>query len=1115
MQKLKIRAHTCYLGKTGYNAHARGFFRALAQHVDLRVRNYTWDENPDYLNEVDLSILDTITLSTGHDRHADFPIADQEVFQRFNFTTPKTPFQPDVDIVLMDMNHHYFYEKYDAPLKIAYTVWESTRLPNYFVEQLIQNFDAVWVVTEWHRQVLSDQGYPISRIHVVNEAVDEDFVPAEFDPNFQEYSSGDFIMSIFGRWDFRKSVPEMISAFLEEFRPDEPVKLVLSVDNPYAVDGMNSTEERMNHYGFVDDRIKIKHFVNRQDYIKYIQNGHLILTCARAEGWNIPLLEAMAAGTPALYTDYGAQLEFASGKGIPVKITGMVECLSGDTYNVQALAGTEVPGYYASPDYQDFKKQMRYAYENYSKVKAKAVAESQELREKFTWENAAYQALNFIQDKIAPQSEKQTNHSGECVVVLSHADTRVKEMKMHDLVDLLQRKGYPTILSTHLNEVSSADFTIIDAKNFVINQELAQAYSFKEPDFDYEDANVVDLHMPYLSNCGPAIFALVKNGLDFAFAKGYEIVHFVNYDYYIQNIKVLQSTNTMLQNVDLVGYESGVPKGINTGFFSCKSKVLKSVFDKIETVQDYYKHGILFEEVLTNLIKENQVDFIKLPNIDDNEIITNTKIFPEYLFFKLDNKRELHYTITLDEATNQVVLSFFGVTDYPVEVRIKKGKRFYKFYLKHNTKHCVMSQEFFRTGFEIYLPSFEQSAWINSQMRLGKVKVVNWDNIEKLEINKFVNASSLTRKIIVHSINGPFVEITDSIYGNYRVEFIDNKTNKTIYSTKIENNCWTKVNREWYTEWRIKITDLIEGEIVYDKILSLENKRVFICFDSSSLGDTIAWVGYAEEFRKKHNCHVIVSTFHNELFTGQYPDLEFVGRGVSVPNIFAQYNIGWFYDGDKTEFDERKHPSDFRNQEMQKTAADILGLEFKQIRPKLAIPQRNPSIEGKYVCVGIHSTAQAKYWNYPGGWQKVVDFLNEQGYKVVLISREEGEYMGNVPPTGIIDKTGPYDFADRIIDLRHADFYIGMGSGLSWLAWAAETPTVLISGFSDPKTEFVGDDVVRIFNPEKCNSCFNRYRLDAGDWNWCPDFKNTPRMFECSTSITPEAVIQGLTKFLK
>ena len=38
--------------------------------------------------------------------------------------------------------------------------------------------------------------------------------------------------------------------------------------------------------------------------------------------------------------------------------------------------------------------------------------------------------------------------------------------------------------------------------------------------------------------------------------------------------------------------------------------------------------------------------------------------------------------------------------------------------------------------------------------------------------------------------------------------------------------------------------------------------------------------------------------------------------------------------------------------------------------------------------------------------------------------------------------------------------------------------------------------------------------LDAGDWEWCPDHKNTPRQFECTKSIKPEQVIESINKFL-
>jgi hypothetical protein len=101
---LKVRAHTCYLGKTGYSAHARSFFRELSKYVDLRVRNYTWDSNPDYLNDIDLEIIDIITLSNPNGTSSDYPISKS--FPLLDWKNVNKDFFQDVDIVLMDSDHH-------------------------------------------------------------------------------------------------------------------------------------------------------------------------------------------------------------------------------------------------------------------------------------------------------------------------------------------------------------------------------------------------------------------------------------------------------------------------------------------------------------------------------------------------------------------------------------------------------------------------------------------------------------------------------------------------------------------------------------------------------------------------------------------------------------------------------------------------------------------------------------------------------------------------------------------------------------------------------------------------------------------------------------------------
>ena len=156
---------------------------------------------------------------------------------------------------------------------------------------------------------------------------------------------------------------------------------------------------------------------------------------------------------------------------------------------------------------------------------------------------------------------------------------------------------------------------------------------------------------------------------------------------------------------------------------------------------------------------------------------------------------------------------------------------------------------------------------------------------------------------------------------------------------------------------------------------------------------------------------------------------------------------------------------------------------------------------------------------YPGGWQTVINYLKDNGYKVVMITKErlgndwhDSKLGGTLK--GVIDKTGDYPIEDRMVDIKYADAFIGVGSGLSWLAWATGTPVTLISGFSEPYSEFL--DCERVFNYDEdvCTGCFNREWLNPGDWDWCPDQKDTPRQFECSKTITPSRVLASINRTL-
>lgn len=351
-------------------------------------------------------------------------------------------------------------------------------------------------------------------------------------------------------------------------------------------------------------------------------------------------------------------------------------------------------------------------------------------------------------------------------------------------------------------------------------------------------------------------------------------------------------------------------------------------------------------------------------------------------------------------------------------------------------------------------------------------------------------------KYSLHHVDGlKFDLLPDSDEGQeYGVLFYDNKSKETLYQTVIKPNSWAKLNRRYLSDIHI-IVKKGNKEVKRIKLLDeIRGKKVFINFESKALGDTIAWMPYCEEFRKFYNCKVVVSTFHNYLFEKEYKNIEFVGRGVVVHNIVGMYDIGWFYDREREPTSPNMIP-------LQQAASNILNLPHKEIVPEIDfIPSSRP-IEGKYVCISTESTARLKYWDY---WQDMIDFLNMKGYKVVEVSKGETP-LNNLYP--ISDKS-----LKNVMNLiSHSDFFMGLSSGLSWLAWALKKRVYMIANFSNADHEFTSN-CVRITNTDVCHGCWNNplFKFNRGDFYWCPEHEDTPMAFQCHKSITPDMVIKEL-----
>ena len=339
----------------------------------------------------------------------------------------------------------------------------------------------------------------------------------------------------------------------------------------------------------------------------------------------------------------------------------------------------------------------------------------------------------------------------------------------------------------------------------------------------------------------------------------------------------------------------------------------------------------------------------------------------------------------------------------------------------------------------------------------------------------------------------------------WQVRLSDLDTGNILFETKIKAG---RINssKRYYVRFRVEVWQ--QGESLFSHEYSAADREVLIQFPVGTLGDTMGWLPYAVKFKERHGCRLTCGIAERliPLFRDAYPDITFLTHEEIKPErYYATYSMGLFFD-DK---DCVHQPCDFRHVGLHRTAGYILGVDPTEVAPRIALADDSAPLAEPYVCIAVQSTTQSKYWNNPTGWYDLVRFLKDAGYRVICIDQKPVHGTGltwNQIPNGAEDETGDKPLQERARWLKHAAFFIGLSSGLSWLAWAAGTPVVMISGFTHPTNEFTTP--YRIINYHACNGCWNdpHHRFDHKDFLWCPRHKDTPRQFECTRLITAEHV---------
>jgi len=358
--------------------------------------------NADY----DLTVVGTINQADGIGRQAAGLIDCLKSDLKINFVETRVSFFKDVkdsvkkialtscekpapvsilEDILWVPNFPAYEKVPNSPIKIAYSLWESTFIPQKWVNILNEHFDAVAVADSFLVEVYKDSGVTIPIFEVPLGIYIEDYLKTP--PKKSRNKT--FVFGSTVSFEKRKNQATLIKAFAKEFGNNKNV--LLKLNGRYGeIESLKKLVKSLN----VKNVIISSLVLSNKLYDSFIRSFDCFVNISKGEGFSICPREALALGIPCIVTNNTAQKSICD--------TGFVcsvpaEIAEWPDYERSGLPFEENSRYYGCT-VEDVQAALRDVYDNYEIHLMKA-RQGREWVRQYLWKNLKATYINLIKPK--------------------------------------------------------------------------------------------------------------------------------------------------------------------------------------------------------------------------------------------------------------------------------------------------------------------------------------------------------------------------------------------------------------------------------------------------------------------------------------------------------------------------------------------------------------------------------------------------------------------------------------------------------------------------------------------------------------------------------------------